>query len=92
MVVGGVAVALSQVFPIVQMMAGLVGFAVAKRIGVPVDVRDGGMDWAAGPPNADTVVAGFVVTMITGGLLLLASIAAGLAIRAVLSLRRDCRT
>jgi hypothetical protein len=84
LVVGGVAVALSQVFPILQVMAGILGFALANGIGLVADIPTPAGDAL----NADTVVAGFVVTMTTGGLLLAASIVAGLAIRAVLPLRR----
>jgi hypothetical protein len=80
LVVGGVAVGLSQVFPILQLMGGTIAFAPANGIGLTERAE-------FGPPNVDTVVAGFVVTMTTGGLLAAASIVAGLAIRAVLSAR-----
>jgi hypothetical protein len=86
LVVGGVAVALSQVFPILQMMAGIFGFALAQGIGVLARDADG---IAADVfHDVDTVAAGFVVTMTTGGLLVAASTVAGLAIRAARSLRR----
>ena|SRR5215469_8051735 len=78
LVVGGVAVALSQVFPILQVMAGIFGFALAESIGL------------SGPRGGDleTLAAGFAVTLATGGLLAAASLAAGLGIRAALHLRR----
>ena len=81
LVVGGVAVALSQVFPILQVMAGGLAFAVAEAVGVCAPTKL--------EPSAETVAAGFIVTMTTGGLLVAASLVAGLAIRAVLALRRS---
>ncbi|HWB09567.1 MAG TPA: hypothetical protein VG826_10095 [Pirellulales bacterium] len=85
LVVGGVAVALSQIFPILQMMAGILGFALTKAIGAaptPDGIAHDGL------PDVETLAAGFVITMTTGGLLIAASTLAGLMIQAVLSLRR----
>ena len=79
LVVGGVAIGLSQVFPALQMMAGIAGFFFAQLIGL-----DGSADEI---PRLTNDAATFVTTIITGGLLMAAAFVAGLAIRALFSAR-----
>lgn len=76
LVIGGIPIGLSQFLPILHLMAGLVALAIGERLG---RVK-----------NDDAVVmeirsefSGFVVTMVTGTLLMAAAILAGLFIQAV---------
>jgi hypothetical protein len=80
LVVGGVPVALSQVVPIIQMVAGTLAFAFAEALGL---VGPGG---AMG--TATSAAGGFVLTLTTGGLLMAAALVAGLALRALRALFR----
>ena len=80
LVTGGVAVGLTQIAPILQIIAGVLGFSLARAMG---------LDDPAGEVNAGTVLAGFVITMVVGGLLVAVSLVAGLVIRRVMSPRRS---
>lgn len=76
LVVGGVAVALSQVFPILQMTAGIVSCALAEAMGLYSSGDDvNPLGTVAGD------VGSFALTLITGGLLMAAALAVGLALR-----------
>lgn len=74
LVVGGVAVGLMQVFPAVQMMAGIVGFCAVSTLQLE------------GPDPDDVMLrvrsdsSGFVLTIVTGGLLMAAAFVAGLLV------------
>ena len=78
LVVGGVAVALSQVLPMLQIMAGALGCALAVAMGL----HSNG-DAVDSPPMVVGEVGGFVVTLITGSLLMGAALVTGLALRAL---------
>jgi hypothetical protein len=71
---GGVAMALFQAFPILQLIAGSLGIELAEAIGLEVAAIFNGITTAAG---------GFVVTITTGGLLMAAALVVGLALRAL---------
>lgn len=72
LVVGGLAIGLTQVLPAMQMMAGIVGLCVvsALRLGKPApdDVM----------LSVRSDASGFVLTIVTGGLLMAAAFVAGL--------------
>lgn len=70
LVPGGVALAASQVFPAVQVVAGAMSFAIV------------GLDDAFRPSRFDEASA-FAVTLTTGGLLWLAAMLAGFVLRGV---------
>lgn len=68
---GGICVGLSQVMPILQIVAGLISLLVAKGIsGIDLDPTNGKNVGLNEP-------IGFVVTLLTGGLLLLAALLCG---------------
>jgi hypothetical protein len=78
LVVGGVAVALTQVFPILQIAAGMAGLLLAAVMGLlqwpePEDVF----------PSVTNDLRAFVVGMTTGVLLMGMALVAGLVIRAL---------
>jgi len=62
LIVGAVLVALTQVFPALQILAGILGLAVAEALHLS-QYRDRG-------PEITTELGGFVVTLITGGILM----------------------
>jgi hypothetical protein len=74
LLVGGVLVALTQLFPILQIVAGLIGMAVGQAFGQ----TSSGEDEAT--PHLTGELGGFVVTLITGGILIGAAACSGVAI------------
>jgi hypothetical protein len=64
---GGIFTALTQLFPIPHMFAGMAAIEIARAMGIYVDPTDFGL----GPGNIDSVLAGFAITFITGCILLL---------------------
>ena len=70
---GGILVGLSQAWPALQIMAGLCGFEAAVLLGV---MRNSSQKIGSEP-------AGFVVTLVTGGILMLAAYLLGRLLRAV---------
>ncbi len=76
LVFGGAFVGLSQIYPILQIVAGLGGMVVGQAFG---QVSAG--DQAAPAPLSQT--GGFLVTLTTGGLLMMASLALGYAMQKV---------
>lgn len=73
LVVGGVAVALSQAIPVLQIVAGGAAFAVGKALAF--------IEPAADLSGVTSATGGFVVTLTTGGLLMAAALVAGLVLR-----------
>ncbi|RUL87884.1 hypothetical protein [Tautonia sociabilis] len=79
LIVGGSAVALSQVVPMLQFVAGMIGVSLAKAIGLA----------EPGPWEEPTVpgvlgaAGGFVVTVVTGTLLLAVSLGIGLVLQVI---------
>lgn len=76
LVIGGVPIGLSQFLPILHVMAGLVAMAIGEWLG-QVEVSD------AAVMQIRSETGGFVVTIITGMLLMAGAMLAGLFIRAV---------
>jgi hypothetical protein len=79
---GGVLVALSQLFPIAQMCAGLAAIFVVEAIGLPgIDTLEskGGVDY----PVAFLMLSFVVITMITGSLLALLATTIGAFFRLI---------
>jgi hypothetical protein len=72
---------LTQLFPVLQIMAGSVGFAIATRLG-QVDGRNGDL------PDVNSAVGGFIITMTTGVLLMAAALIIGLPLQAIASRRK----
>ncbi len=61
---GGIATALTQFFPVAQMIAGSIGLAVCRRLSLATDATD---DEIVG--RLDHFAGGFVCTMVTGGVI-----------------------
>src|SRR5262249_17793790 len=74
LIVGGVLVALTQVFPILQIMAWLIGMGICPAFGQ----TSSGEDEAT--PHLTGELGGFVVTLVTGGILIGAAACSGVAI------------
>ncbi|HET6880105.1 MAG TPA: hypothetical protein VFI31_08115 [Pirellulales bacterium] len=74
LVVGGVVVGLSQILPFLQIMAGVAGLSSIEILGF------------GRSPHGDATL--FVVTVVTGGLLMAVALVVGLAVRGVLAMRR----
>lgn len=79
---GGVCVALSQVVPFLQIMAGMVGLEAATRV-------EGGPRGEFGEFATLGLAGGLVATLVTGGLLLLAAGGVGLLVQALLGALRS---
>ncbi|MGH7140320.1 MAG: hypothetical protein ACREHD_31675 [Pirellulales bacterium] len=78
LVVGGVAVGLAQVAPVLQIWSGMAGYLAAEFLGLERSGPHAG-------PRLTSEAAGFVTTITTGGLLMAAAFVAGLAIRGLFS-------
>jgi hypothetical protein len=74
-IVGAVVVALSQLYPILQMIAGLAAVGIGRRLGLMLDADPVGV-FRSG-------AGGFVVTVVTGSILIAESAAVGLLIRVI---------
>jgi hypothetical protein len=83
LVVGGTLVALGQLMPVLQVVAGLFGMSAGKALGVLSPSADD-----LGPASITSEAGGFVVTFVTGGLLIVASLTVGLFLRLVTPRRR----
>src|SRR5207248_2227495 len=75
LIVGGVLVGLAQVFPMLQVVAGMVGMGIGRAAG-QVEAGHEGL-----PGNVSSEVGGFIVTLSTGGLLMIASVILGVLLR-----------
>ena len=65
LIAGSPIVALTQVFPILHLIAGLLGFLAAVALGLATDGDP--MDGAG--PQIDTILGGFLISTVTGCLL-----------------------
>jgi MFS family permease len=74
-IIGGVIVALTQLFPILHIVAGWIGMAVGDALGL-ADFGTGDQS-----PRLLNELGGFVVTLITGGILMAIATGIGLAIQ-----------
>jgi hypothetical protein len=72
LVIGGFAVALSQVFPILQFIAGAVALGIGRVLGL-ANTED----------NVTSEFGGFIVTMITGGILMALSAGCGFLVQQI---------
>ena len=74
---GGALVGLSQLFPFLQIIAGMLGMIVGQVLGLAYDGND------ERSPQIISEFGGFVVTFVTGGILMAASASAGILLRFV---------
>ncbi|QDV34178.1 hypothetical protein [Tautonia plasticadhaerens] len=74
---GGVLVALAQMFPLPQVCAGALALRVASGLALAVPVEDLGFSRATG------VAGGFLVTLMTGGLLIAGALLLGLVLQLI---------
>jgi MFS family permease len=81
-IIGGVIVALTQLFPILHIVAGWIGMAVGDLLGVA--------DFGRGDdsPRLLNELGGFVVTLVTGGILMAIATGIGLTIQWFTARRR----
>lgn len=77
LIVGGVLIAISQVFPVMQVIAGMLGMTVGKAMGL----ASFGDDYEV--PQITTEEGGFIVTLVTGGILMAAAACSGMLLRLV---------
>ena len=75
---GAAVVATTQVFPVLQMVAGLIGFAASGFLGQVVYDE-------FHPPEVISNLGGFVATLVTGGILMGVNYGLGAAIRSFLA-------
>jgi hypothetical protein len=69
---GGLTVVLSQLFPLLHIFAGAGALGAGERLGLPVEDE-----------RATGLIAGFVVTLLTGAILLTAAAVIGLGLQSV---------
>ena len=74
---GGALVGLSQLFPFLQFIAGILGLIVGQFLGLVYAGND------ERSPQIISEFGGFVVTLVTGGILMAASASAGILLRFV---------
>jgi hypothetical protein len=78
---GGAVVALTQLFPILHIIAGMIGMTVGQALGHAT------LDSDDSPSRITSEYGGFVVTFVTGGILMAGSLFIGVLLRFVTSLR-----
>lgn len=81
LLVGSVAVGLTQAIPVLQLMAGIAALGLVELLRLDTGFNDA----APRPHTMTNELSGFVATLVTGGLLMTAALVAGLAIRGLLS-------
>jgi MFS family permease len=86
LIIGGVLVGLTQLFPILQFLAGIIGTAVGQALGL----AEFGNDERG--PRVTSELGGFVVTLVTGGILITAAALLGMAIRSLIARNRKRRS
>jgi hypothetical protein len=78
---GGAVVALTQLFPILHIIAGTIGMSAGQALGhATIDSDDA-------PARITSEFGGFIVTFVTGGILMSGSLLVGVLLRFVTSLR-----
>jgi len=80
---GSAVVALSQFFPILHMIAGTIAFSIAARIGQAEEGGDLGLD------QIKTEFGGFLVALLTGGILTVCALAIGYGMFAIFNARSN---
>jgi hypothetical protein len=78
---GGAVVALAQLFPIIHIIAGMIGMTVGQAVGHAT------LDSDDGPSRITSESGGFIVTFVTGGILMAGSLFIGVLLRFVTSFR-----
>jgi hypothetical protein len=71
LVFGGLLVTITQFFPLVQIVAGFIGLGIGEAIG-QADMSDDAL-----PGQVKSEAGGFLITLVTGGLLMAISLVAG---------------
>ncbi len=74
---GGAVVALTQLFPMLQFIAGSIGMGVGQALGHATFLGDDN------PPRVTSEYGGFVVTFVTGGVLMAGSLCTGILLQLV---------
>jgi hypothetical protein len=77
LIAGGTLVGLAQLFPALQLIAGMIGMLVGRILGLANDGDD------QRSPQILNEYGGFVVTFVTGGILMAASASAGMLLQFV---------
>ncbi len=78
---GGALVALTQLFPILHIIAGMIGMSVGQALGhATLDTDDD-------PSRITSELGGFIVTIVTGGILMAGSLFIGVVLRFITSFR-----
>ncbi len=75
LIVGGALVGLAQLYPILQIIAGMIGMAAGQALGMAE------LDDDARSPGVSGELGGFVVTFVTGTILIAAGACAGMLLR-----------
>jgi hypothetical protein len=75
LLIGGVLIAMTQLIPIPQILAGWIGLAIGNALGLAEFSR------GDQPARLTSEFGGFVVTLITGGILITAAACIGLTLR-----------
>ena len=81
LIVGAAVVALSQLVPVLHLIAGMIAFVVGESIGLIEESELNG-------PEIGTAISGGVLTTLTGGVLMVASIAIGSVLVLLVGLRK----
>ena len=81
LIVGGVVVGLAQLFPVLQIFAGMASLAVGEVLGL---VDAGG---EVSPPGVRSEFGGFIATIMTGGILMAVSVGIGATLRRLFACR-----
>ncbi len=75
LVIGAGAMSLTQLFPVLHFLFGLLALGFAEAVGL-IDT----VDFDEGPADVSTVLAGFVITTLVGGALAVTGLAVGLVL------------
>jgi hypothetical protein len=74
---GGALVALTQLFPILHIIAGMLGMGAGQALGHAT------LDDDNGPSQITSEAGGFIVTFVTGGILMAVSLCTGIALQSI---------
>ena len=77
LIVGGALIAVTQIFPVIQIIAGMLGMTVGKAMGLAIFGDNHEV------PQITTEEGGLIVTLVTGGILMATAACSGLLLRLV---------